>query len=97
MCGAQRALCFLHLAPQRLQGSRVLARVFPVLLLEDLDKVLHDALVDAEPAAARAAWSAARVLWPEAMEAARSYSDNPRAAGAARSGAARMASWRSAQ
>ena len=46
--------------------------------------VAVDALVDAEPAAARAAWSAARVLWPEAMEAARSYSDNPRAAGARR-------------
>lgn len=44
--GRQRPLCLLHLTTQLLHSTVVLAHIFAVLLLVQLDEVLHDALVE---------------------------------------------------
>ena len=45
MLGAERSLCLLHLPPQLLYSSVVLANIFTSFLLVQLDKVLHYPLV----------------------------------------------------
>ena len=46
MGGGQGALGLLYLLPELLQGPLVLGHVLLVLLVEDLDEVLHHPLVE---------------------------------------------------
>merc|ERR1719331_492783 len=46
VCGAQSTLGLLNLAAQLLQRTLVLGHIFAVLLVENLNKMLHDTLIE---------------------------------------------------
>ena len=46
VCGRQRSLCLFDLPPQLLDGSVVFSQVLALLLLVQLDEVVHHPLVE---------------------------------------------------